>query len=335
MEKIPPKASCVDFCPERSERLYIDDIPEFLAHHRPAWARVRWIDLTGNGNPETVESFAEKYQLHPLAMEDVMQGTQRPKVEDYPGSVDAPGRLFIVARIVYRQGDHLHNEQVSIFLGRTTLLTFHAGDSMLFDAIHHRLGNSTSRLRSNDASFLCYSLLDTIVDGYFPLLETYSDRLEAAEEQLMGHPLHGTLRELHIIKRELSQIRRTIWPMREIVSQLQRDQHECLSETTLTYFRDLYDHCVQIIDLTETYHEIATAAIETYMSVISHRMNEIMKVLTIISTIFIPLTFLAGVYGMNMPIPENQWPYAYPLFWVLCLVIAVSMLIWFHNRRWL
>lgn len=330
-----PSAYCVDFCPEQCERQNITDIPAFLNHHRPDWSKVRWINLAAGDNPEIVEMLAGKYQLHPLAIEDVVQGTQRPKVEDYPGSPDSPGRLFIVARIVQKQGEHLHNEQVSIFLGRTTLLTFHAGHGALFNSIHHRLNSNASRLRTNDASFLCYSLLDTIVDDYFPLLETYSERLEAAEEELMNHPVHNTLKELHTLKRELSQIRRTIWPMREIVAQLQRDKHECLSETTLTYFRDLYDHCVQIIDLTETYHEIATAAIETYMSVMSNRMNEIMKVLTIISTIFIPLTFLAGVYGMNMPIPENHWPFTYPLFWLVCLIIAGSMLIWFHSRRWM
>ncbi len=329
------QAICVDFCPEKSERQEIADIRDFLAHHRPAWAKIRWIHLVGVKEPGIIENFGEKYQLHPLAIEDVMQGTQRPKVEDYPGSLDAPGRLFIVARIVYRHEEQLRSDQLSIFLGRTTLLTFQSNNNTAFDSVYRRLENSTSRLRINDASFLCYSLLDTIIDDYFPLLETYSDQLEAAEDELMANPSPAVLREIHILKRELSMIRRTIWPMREIVSQLHRDRHECLSDTTLTYFRDLYDHCVQIIDLIETYHEIATAVTETYMSVISNRMNEVMKVLTIISTIFIPLIFLAGVYGMNMMIPENHWPYAYPLFWVICLMIASGMLVWFHSRKWL
>lgn len=329
------QAICVDFCPERCERLEIANIPDFLLHHRPVWSKIRWINLVGVKEAGVVESFAEKYQLHPLAIEDVVQGIQRPKVEDYPGSLDAPGRLFIVARIVHRNEENLLSDQVSIFLGRTTLLTVQSSSSTAFDSIYRRLENNTSRLRINDASFLCYSLLDAIIDDYFPLLETYSNRLEAAEDELMTHPSPAVLREIHILKRELSLIRRAIWPMREIVSQLQRDKHECLSDTTLTYFRDLYDHCVQIIDLIETYHEIAAAVTETYMSVISNRMNEVMKVLTIISTIFIPLTFLAGVYGMNMMIPENHWPYSYPLFWIICLMIATGMLTWFHNRKWL
>ncbi len=328
-------ATCVDFCPERSDRFEIAGLSDFLSRHRPDWCRVRWINLAGVKDQGVVESIAGKYQLHPLAIEDVLQGTQRPKVEDYPGSPDLPGRLFIVARTVYRHEGQLRSEQVSIFLGRATLLTFLPSDHVAFDSIYRRLENNTSRLRINDASFLCYSLLDAIIDNYFPLLETYSERLEDAEDELMDNPSPKTLQEIHVLKRELAQIRRAIWPMREIVSQLQREKHECLSETTLTYFRDLYDHCVQIIDLIETYHEIATAVIETYMSVISNRMNEVMKVLTIISTIFIPLTFLAGVYGMNMPIPENLWPFSYPLFWIVCLTIAIAMLIWFHHRKWL
>jgi magnesium transporter len=328
-------STCVDYCPEQCERVEIVDLPNFLAHHRPAWSRVRWINIADANEQSVVESFAEKYQLHPLAIEDVVQGAHRPKVEDYPGSVDAPGRLFIVARLVRIYQGRLRDDQVSIFLGRSTLLTFQSSSNGALDSIYRRIETRGSRIRNNDASFLCYSLLDAIVDQYFPLLEYYSERLEEAEDELMEKPSQITLQKVHLLKRELLLIRRAIWPMREIIAQLQREKHECLSETTLTYFRDVYDHCVQIIDLIETYHEIATAVIETYMSVISNRMNEIMKVLTVISTIFIPLTFLAGVYGMNMPIPENHWSFTYPIFWVLCLVIALAMLFWFRRRGWI
>ena len=196
-------------------------------------------------------------------------------------------------------------------------------------------GPRGSRLRENDASFLLYALLDAIVDGYFPLLESYSEQLEAIEEEMLTQPSQATLQKLHAIKRDLVLIRRTAWPMRELIQQLQRERHECLSENTHTYFRDVYDHCVQIIDLIETYREIAAALTDIYMSAVSNRMNEIMKVLTIIGTIFIPLTFLAGVYGMNMPIPENHWPGTYPLFWLLCLTIAGAMLYGFHRRHWI
>jgi magnesium transporter len=331
----PVHVTCVDYCPERTELRKIDDISDFLAHHRPAWSRVRWINISGTQRMEIIRSFAEKYQLHPLTIEDVTHGAQRPKVEDYPGSEDAPGRLFIVARMVHIQGDRLHDEQVSIFLGRTTLLTFQETPNSVFESIYRRIEAQGSRLRNNDVSFLCYSLLDAIVDSYFPLLEFYAERIEETEEELLNGPRQPTLRKAHAVKRGLLLLRRAIWPMREIIAQLLRDRHECLSETTLTYFRDVYDHCVQIIDLNETYHEIAAALTETYMSVISNRMNEIVKVLTVISTIFIPLTFLAGVYGMNMPIPENHWTWTYPVFWLVCVAIALGMLAWFRRRGWI
>jgi magnesium transporter len=333
--EVPVHITCVDYCPDRAERREIADLSDFLERHRPSWSKVRWINISGGNRMELIRPFAEKYQLHPLAVEDVVHGAHRPKVEDYPGSEDSPGRLLIVARLVHMLEDRLHDEQVSIFLGRNTLLTFQETRNGVFDSIYHRIEVQGSRLRSNDVSFLCYSLLDAIVDSYFPVLEHYSERIEETEEELLVRPRQLTLQKAHAVKRGLLLLRRAIWPMREIIAQLQRDKHVCLSETTLTYFRDVYDHCVQIIDLNETYHEIATSLTETYMSVISNRLNEIVKVLTVISTIFIPLTFLAGVYGMNMPIPENHWTWSYPVFWLVCLAIASGMLIWFRRRGWI
>jgi magnesium transporter len=331
----PLRVVCVDYCPERTECHEVGDLADFLTRHRPPWSRVRWISISGNHRLEDLMPFAEKYQLHPLAIEDVASGAQRPKVEDYAASGDLPGRLFIVGRVVHLLNGQLHDEQISLFLGRTTLLTFQETPGGIFDSIHRRIEVQGTRLREHDASFLCYALLDAIVDSYFPFLEYYSDRIEEAEEELLDDPRQFTLQKVHAVKRGLLLLRRAIWPMREITAQLLRDKHECLSDTTLTYFRDVYDHCVQIIDLNETYHEIASALTETYMSVMSNRMNEIVKVLTVISTIFIPLTFVAGVYGMNMPIPENQWEWSYPAFWGGCLLISLGMLAWFRRRGWI
>ena len=333
--EVPLRVTCVDYSRERMACREIDDVQGFLAQHRPEWSKVRWINIVGSHRPETLRPFAEKYQLHPLAIEDVASGAQRPKVEDYLGSEDGPGRLFIVARMVHFVEGRLHDEQISLFLGRTTLLTFQETPGGVFEPVYRRLEFQGSRLREQDASFLCYALLDAIVDSYFPFLEHYSDRIEEAEEELLDDPRRFTLPKVHEVKRGLLLLRRAVWPMREVASQLLREKHECLSDTTLTYFRDVYDHCVQIIDLNETYHEIAAALTETYMSVMSNRMNEVVKVLTLISTIFMPLTFLAGVYGMNMPIPENEWWWSYPMFWVVCLVLAVGMLMWFRRRGWI
>ena len=327
--------TCVDYSPAQVEVHDVTDLDDFLTHHRPAWCSVRWIDIVGLSQMDVIRAFAVKYQLHPLAVEDVLRKVERPKSEDFPGSGDQPGRLFVVARAIDQRDGRLHSEQVSMFLGRTTLLTFQAVQRSDTEPIRQRIRTAGSRLRENDASFLLYSLLDGIVDRYFPLLEAYSERLEDLEEELLDRPSQETLQQIHAIKRELMLLRRAAWPMRELVANLQRDKHECLSETSQTYLRDVYDHCGQIIDLIETYREVANAIAETYISVVSNRTNDVVKVLTIIGTIFIPLTFLAGVYGMNMPIPENQSALAYPVFWAACIALSGGMLLWFRHRGWL
>ena len=326
---------CTDYCAERYQVQEVGDIAAFLAVHRPSWTSVRWIHVQGLQDRTAIRLLAEKYQIHPLAIEDALDGAHRPKAEDYPAIGDLPGRLFVVARRVRFQDSVPHAEQVSLFLGRNTLLSFEQSPCEAIEQVRVRIGNPRSRLRGNDASFLLYSILDSIVDRFFPILDEVSGRLEEAEERVLDRPHPETLKSMHRIKRDLVLIRRVAWPMRELIAQLQRERHECLSEITQTYFRDVYDHCVQIIDLIETYREIANAVAETYVSLISNRTNDIMKVLTIIGTIFIPLTFLAGVYGMNMHIPENQWPYTYPVFWGVCIVIAVFMLWRFRRGGWL
>ena len=219
--------------------------------------------------------------------------------------------------------------------GRTTLLTFQDVHRQDLEPIRARIRNPASRVRQSDASFLLYALLDGIVDRYYPVLERFSERLSELDDELLEQPSRATLQRIHVIKRELLLMRRAAWPLRDVIGQLQRDRHECLSEAAQTYLRDVHDHCVQIIDLIETYREIANGLAETYVSELSNRTNDTVRVLTIIGTIFIPLTFLAGVYGMNMPIPENESALTYPLFWLACLAVAGGMLLWFRRRGWL
>jgi magnesium transporter len=307
----------------------------FLFRHRPAWSVVRWINIDGLSNSVVIQAFAEKYDLHPLAIEDVVNVPQRPKVEDYPGCEEHLPRLFVLARMLRFADGQLSSQQISMFAGRTTLLTFLETPGDVWHSVRQRINTAGSRLRTNDTGFLLYTLLDAIVDEFFPILEHFSDRLEDLEEQVLREPSFNTLEQVHTIKRELLLLRRAAWPMRDAIHTLQREPHECLSDTTRTYLRDVYDHTIQIIDLVETYREFGASLTETYMSRISQRMNEIMKVLTIMGTIFIPLTFLAGVYGMNMKIPEAQYSWMYPAFWVICVVTAVSMLLWFKRRGWL
>jgi magnesium transporter len=331
----PVRVTCVDYCLEQMQIEHVDNLGNFLDQHRPAWSMVRWIQVEGLSQMESIRAFAEKYQLHPLAIEDMLIASHQPKLEEYPGSEELPGRLFIVGQMVTMVGGALSSEQVSLFLGRSTLLSFQDSTSSVFESIYHRIELPGSRLRTHDVSFLLHAIIDAIVDSYFPALESFGECLEELDDELRARPAPNTLQRIHEVKRNLVLLRRSIWPMRELVAHLQRDKHECLSETTQTYFRDIYDHCAQIIDLVETYREIAAALTETYMAVVSNRMNEIVKVLTIISTIFIPLTFLAGVYGMNMPLPGGEWIWSYPLFWVICIAIAGVMLGLFRHRGWL
>jgi magnesium transporter len=329
------RVTCIDYCPDDVEVQEVADIGGFLAEHRPSWSRVRWISIIGIRDVDGIRAFAEKYQLHPLAVEDVVINTQRPKAEDYPGSAHQPGRLFVVGRLIELHDDHLHSHQVNFFLGRNTLVTIQETQAAVFEPVCQRIQVHGSRLRENDVSFLLYALLDAIVDSGFPILERYSERIEDLEEELLTQPARDTLHKVHTIKREMFLFRRAMWPMRDLIQQLLRERHECLSETTQTYFRDVYDHCVQIIDLVETYREITGAVTETYISTISNRTNDVMRVLTVIGTIFIPLTFLSGVYGMNMNIPETRWDGFYFVFWGVCLAISATMILWFRRRRWL
>ncbi len=331
------RVSCIDYCPANVVVEEIEDLESFLAKHRPDWSAVRWINVDGLADREAIHALATKYDLHPLAIEDVLNLGQRPKIESYGGEEsDLNARLFIVARAMQRSKGSLQHTQVSIFLGHKTVLTFHDAPMDAWDPIRLRLKSKGSRLRKLDASFLAYSLLDAIVDRCFPILEAFGDRAEELEAQILENAQRRTINEIHQFKRELLLVRWAIWPMREVVASLQREAHECVSDATRVYLGDLYDHVIQIIDIIETYREIASDLTETYMSSISNRMNEVMKVLTIIGTIFIPLTFLAGVYGMNFHyFPELDQPWAYPAFWIICVLLAVIMLLVFRRRSWL
>lgn len=230
-DETAPHIICTDYCQDRSEARVIDDLRVLIDTHRPEWSKVRWINVSGGNRAEVLNLFARKYHLHPLAVEDILTGSQRPKVEEYPASEEAPGRLYIVARLAQMLDGRLQTDQVNLFLGRNTLLTFQDLRNGVFESIYKRLEYTGSRLRANDASFLCYALLDAIVDSYFPVLEHYSACIEEIEEELLDEPRQFMLQKAHAVKRGLLLLRRSIWPMRELIAQLQRERHECLSET--------------------------------------------------------------------------------------------------------
>jgi magnesium transporter len=297
---------------------------------------VRWVNVDGLTDMGVIRALAEKYNLHPLAIEDLLNAGQRPKVDRYEAEGEWQARLFISARMVKVGGrGEVRSELVSIFAGHKTVLTFQATRGDAWGDIRRRIAKEGTRVRRGDASFLVYSLLDAMVDQCFPLLEHYGEWLEELEGRVLQEPKREVIREVYRVRRELLQVRRAVWPMREVVHALQVETHECFGEEARVYMRDVYDHLVQIIDVLETYREMGVELAEMYMGVMSNRMNEVIKVLTIIGTIFIPLTFLSGVYGMNMRIPEEQWAWAYPTFWVVCVVVAGGMVVWFRRKGWL
>jgi len=330
------RITCIDYSAERYEMQEVADLAGFIGQHRPAWSTVRWIDVDGLSDLGVVRALAEKYHLHPLAIEDVLHTPQRPRVQAYDEVADYQARLFIIVRMLELREGQLQSEQVSLFVGHHTVLTFQEAPGDVWDPLRQRIRTPGSRLRLADASFLAYSLIDAVVDQAFPILERFGDRLELLEDLVLQRPTREAIQEIHQLKRELLILRRAMWPTREVVNKLQREPHECFSSVTQTYLRDVYDHTVQIIDILETYREMATGLTETYMTAIGIRMNEVMKVLTVIGTIFIPLTFLAGVYGMNFQFfPELRWKWGYAMFWGISAALAAGMLAWFRRRGWL
>jgi len=290
---------------------------------------VTWINLDGLGNVDLIQRLGVLFSLHPLALEDVVSVHQRPKMDDYQE------HIFGVIRMLHYD-QTVETEQVSVFLGRKVVLTFqeHPGDC--FEPIRDRLRRAKGQIRRQGADYLMYSILDAIIDGYFPFLEQLGEIVEELEDQVVVNPARRTLGRVHDIKRDLFSVRRAIWPLREAINTLIREESEFIGDTTRVYLRDCYDHAIQVLDIIETYRELAGGLMDVYLSSVSNKMNEVMKVLTIIATIFIPLTFMAGVYGMNFEhMPELKWAWSYPALWALMVVIAGVMLILFRRKGWL
>jgi magnesium transporter len=291
---------------------------------------VVWINVDGLGDQATIVRIGELFDIHRLALEDVTHVSQRAKVEPYAQ------HLFVVARMPHLQEGGFSTEQVSFFLSHGSLVTFQEQVGDRFDLVRQRLATGRPKIRSSGADYLCYALIDALIDGYFPAVEAFGDRLEALEAQVTSNPRQSTVAAIHAVRRDLLALRRAIWPHREAISALLRDESPLMTPETRLYLRDCYDHCVQLVDIVETQREMAAGLTDLYLSSASHRMNEIMKVLTIFAAIFIPLTFIAGIYGMNFAhMPELGWRVGYPLALLLMAAVASAMLVFFRLRGWL
>ncbi|MEX1368203.1 MAG: magnesium/cobalt transporter CorA [Nannocystaceae bacterium] len=321
----------IDYAPERVEEhaVELDQLEAWLSTDIPAWITVRWINVDGL-HPWVVERFRQALSLHTLSAEDVLHVPQRPALEHFSD------HLFVKARLLMMVGDKLVAEHVSLFVHERTLVSFQEREGDVWEPLRERIRREGSAIRGGTTGFLMYAMLDAAVDHCFPLLERYGDMLEDLEDAIMLEVATPQLLRVQQLRRELLAIRRVLWPTRELVDALQRDEAGRLPDSTRTYIRDVYSHVVQLIDILEAQREMCSGLSELYMSQVSNRMNEIMKVLTIMSSLFIPVTFLAGVYGMNFEhIPELHWAFAYPVFWAVCVTAVVSLLWLFRRRGWL
>jgi magnesium transporter len=293
---------------------------------------VTWINIDGIHEVEIIEKIGKHFDIHPLVLEDILNTGQQPKMEDLEQYV-----FVILKMLLYDEGTkEIKPEQVSLILGPNFVITFQEREGDVFNPIRERIRKAKGRIRKMKADYLAYSLIDTIVDHYFVVLEKLGEWIEGLEEELVTNPTPETLQMIHTLKRELIFLRRSVWPLREAVISLERGESSLIHESTNIYLRDVYDHTIQVIDTIETFRDMVSGMLDVYLSSVSNRMNEVMKVLTIIATIFIPLTFVAGIYGMNFKyIPELEWHWGYAASLILMGIIAFVMVLYFRNKRWL
>lgn len=293
---------------------------------------VSWINIDGLHEVDVIEKLGRHFDLHPLILEDIVNTEQRPKMEDFGSYV------FIALKMLdyVQKENEISSEQVSLVLGSNFVISFQEREGDVFNPIRERIKNGKGRIRKMGADYLAYALVDSIVDNYFAILERFGEGIEDAEEDLVKMPTSGTLQSIHKLKREMIFLRKSVWPLREVVSGLERGETPLVHESTRVYLRDVYDHTIQVIDNVESFRDMVSGMLDIYLSSVSNRMNEVMKVLTIFASIFIPLTFIAGVYGMNFAfMPELGWRWSYPAVLVVMALAAAALLVYFRRKRWL
>ncbi len=331
-----PQIILIDYSEASATRLQMPT-PEACAPHLDTHS-VSWVDVQGLGSVDVLQRLGKVFGLHPLVLEDIVNVPQRPKIEEYDK------QLLIIARMVMPRpsGQGFFSEQVSFILGEHYLLTVQEEPEMdTFDSARDRIRTAKGAIRKQKADYLAYTLLDTIIDGFFPVLEDYGEQIEALEDEVIARPTRQTLEKIYDLKRELLALRRSIWPQRDAINSLIRDGSDLVSPEVRIYLRDCYDHAVQVLDMVETYRELASSLMDVYLSAVGNRMNEVMKLLTVVSSIFIPLTFIAGVYGMNFNpdespfnMPELGWYWGYPMVLILMGAIAAALIFFFWRRGW-
>ncbi|MEM1368594.1 MAG: magnesium/cobalt transporter CorA [Cyanobacteria bacterium P01_H01_bin.15] len=324
----PSQVVIIDYTPETVSHKIIVQMSATAAYKKTD--SVSWIDIQGLGTESALKEIGNVFNLHPLLLEDVVNVPQRPKIEVYPEHV-----LVIAQMVTQKHDDGFDIEQIGFVLGSNYLLTFQEDSDDYFNLVRDRIKKPKSRLRQRGPDYLLYLLLDALVDGFFPLMETCGDRIEELEEDVALNPTRDILGEIYGIRRDLLALRRAAWPLRSVINQLIQEDNELITSDTQIYLRDCYDHIIQLVDILEIYRELASSLMDIYLSAMSNKMNEVMNFLTVISTIFIPLTFIVGVYGMNFKyMPELDWRLGYWLCWGVMLLISGGLLIYFKHKGW-
>jgi len=306
----------------------IDEIKEFIQKE----GHLRWLNVEAVYDIELIEKIGAAFGIHDLVLEDIVNNNQRPKMdlhEDY---------AFIVLKLPHwiHESESIEIEQVSMIIGSDYIVTFNEKNNLLYDYISSRIKNKKSHIRKYKIGFLAYSIMDVIVDNYFYTLAELGDDLDEIEEEMAKNTHPDIIKRVHKIRRQLISMRRTIWPLREIVHEIDKKHHPFFQGETMLYIRDLYDHTIRVFETVETYRDMLSSILDYYMSSVSHKMNEVMKLLTIISTIFIPITFVVGIYGMNFKfIPELQYKYSYFVVWLFIVFIVIGMVAYFKKKKWL
>ncbi|MDI3487156.1 magnesium/cobalt transporter CorA [Methanolobus sp. WCC1] len=326
-----PRISIIDYDKENYQERVVENVEEcFPFKDHPT---VTWINIDGIHQVDIIEKLGQHFGLHPLVMEDIVHTTQRPKMEDYDSYI------YIVLKMLWigdGEETDVKAEQVSIILGENFVLSFQELEGDTFNFVRERIRNSKGRIRQMGSDYLAYALLDSIVDNYFIIIEKFGEIIEDLEEELVDNPEPETLQNIHNLKKEMIYLRKSVWPLREVINGLDRSESDLIKDSTFVFLKDVYDHTIQVADAIETYRDILSGILDVYLSSVSNKMNEVMKTLTIIATIFIPLTFLAGMYGMNFSyMPELGWKWGYPAVWVINILIFISMYAYFRRKNWL
>ncbi len=323
------KISIIDYDEVHIQERMVESAEEcFPYKDRPT---VTWIKIDGLHEIDVIEKIGRHFELHPLVLEDILNTGQRPKIEEFEDYI-----VIIIKMFILEQKGRIDAEQISIVLGPNFVLSFQEKEGDVFNNILERLKKGKGRIRKMKSDYLAYTLVDTVVDQYFVILEGLGEKIESIEEDLLNNPGPETLHPIHELKRMMIQLRRSVWPLREVVNRFERSESQLINESTKPFLRDVYDHTIQAIDTIETYRDMLSGMLDLYISSVSNRINEVMKVLTIIATIFIPLTFITGIYGMNFKyMPELGMRWGYPAILIVMALISVTMLVYFRRKRWL